>query len=220
MNCSHVQRLLPLYTGDDLPIRKADSVRAHLFECQQCNDLATGYSESLAWVNSAGRIDLDERFFEELRDSVWRGVRAGEKSRSNRRLAWLTLLGSAAAIALIAAIAMFGGRRVEPPVAPEVARETQTRSVDPAALVHPVEKAPSRRVVHRRRPSRVEAVASIPVSAAPEIAGSHNSANAESASPVLDTLRRIEIQTADPTVRIIWLVAEPAETPMLIQTED
>jgi hypothetical protein len=215
MKCTHTKRLLPLYIGGDLPIQQADSVRAHLFACQHCNDLADGHSESAGWLISEGRLDFDERFFEELRDSVWRSVAAEQKasSVSSRRYSWLLLFASAAAIALLAAVPLLHNRKGAPAMARvEVDKDAEPGRTSVAvagisnASQHAKRSGSRRAVRHSEVTTALQAIRSEPRESVES-----PQARDEGAASSTNTVRRIEIQTADPNIRIIWLVRVPTQ---------
>lgn len=225
MKCTHIKRLLPLFAGGDLPVQQADSVRAHLFVCQQCNDLASGFSESSVWLNSEARIDLDDRFFDELRDSVWRSLRAEQTERrpAGIRYSWLSLLAATAAIAVLAAMPLLRSRVVTPSAKVEVAVETKARDHDSGLIpsVSPGKGSGHWQGSHRRGVSRRVAK----VAPVVKVESRRNSESIhtvrEEVTPNTNFIRRIEIQTADPTIRIIWLVQDPAAPVATnIETED
>ena len=220
MKCTHIKRLLPLYAGGDLPIQEADSVRAHLFACQHCNDLAIDFSESSSWLDSQGRVDFDDRFFDELRDSVWQRVRAEQREspQSSWRYAWILLFASATAIAVLAAMPLLRSRDSRAPAKIEVARETRAPDVVSTVTDASPVKQPTRRHINRlsvRRDADAVAVMN------GERPASTESFKLEEPAPSPNVIRRIEIQTADPTIRIIWIVQEPAAPlPTQVETEE
>jgi hypothetical protein len=224
MKCTHIKRLLPLYAGGDLSIQQADSVRAHLFACQHCTDLAIDFSESSAWLSSEGRVDFDDRFFDELRDSVWRSIRVEEGERSVRgwHYAWLLVFAAAAAVAVLAAIPLFRNRGTTAPPRREVAMETKAPEVVPAVADILSATVPAKRPGHRPAVHRSEAASLVPVvSGEPTAHIESFNAVLEEAAPSTNIIRRIEIQTADPTIRIIWLVRAPAApVPTHVETDD
>ena len=227
MKCTHIKRLLPLFVGGDLPIQQADSVRAHLFACQSCNDLAIDYSESAAWLTSEGRLELDEGFFDELRDSVWRSVRREERPRSfvNTKNAWFLVFAAAVATIVFATVPLM--RRAPVTGVPPTARMDHVSSpglkqpgtqVANGRIDQPLIRTHTRRGTHPRREAVAQTVAA---AERPRRLTESPRTMREVTDSDASIMRRIEIQTADPTVRIIWLVQEtPAPVPTQVDTDE
>jgi hypothetical protein len=225
MNCTHTTELLPLYVADDLPPAKAEIVRDHLRECSECRMLAEEFSESREWLQSAAVADLADNFYEDLRADVWGRIDA-EKARlpfwaiwSNLfpRLNWWPVLATAAAL-LLFALGLFTLRRetgsigvptppapvVEVQPTPELLRNTGGETVAKETIkapkiksIRPKERLPLIRIPVPVVPLRV-----------PELAQIEKPAIEQNPEMI-----RIEIQTADPNIRIIWLA--PKEEPPL-----
>lgn len=70
MNCTHIEKLLPLYVEGDLDAERAEMVLAHLDACRECQARATEYEESQSWLRSYSPPEFDQTFFDGLRQSV------------------------------------------------------------------------------------------------------------------------------------------------------
>jgi hypothetical protein len=220
MNCTHTAELLPLYVADDLPPAKAEIIRDHLRECSECRALAEEFAESREWLQSAAVADLPDDFYKTLRADVWRRVDA-EKARLPLwaklfpGLNWWPVLATAAAL-LLFAVGLFTLRRetgsigMPMPPAP-VAVVKPTPEIMPAGgTVAKVEiKTPKTKLTRlQNRLSLIRVPLPVAPLRVPELARIDQPA-IEQAPEML----RIEIQTADPNVRIIWL-APKEETPL------
>jgi hypothetical protein len=224
MNCTHTAELLPLFVADDLPPAKAEIVRDHLRKCSECRTLAEEFSESREWLQSAAVAELPDNFYEDLRANVWGRIDA-EKARlpfwagwSNLfpRLNWWSMLATTAAL-LLFAVGLFTLRRgtesielptppalvagVRPPPIPESMPEVKAEITTPksprAKSIRSKGKLPLIRVPFPVAPLTVPDLARI----------------AQPAIEQNQEMIRIEIQTADPNIRIIWL-APKEEAPL------
>lgn len=70
MNCTHIEKLLPLYVEGDLDRERMEMVMTHLEACQECQERAAEFEESQSWLRSYAPPDFDEAFFDGLRQSV------------------------------------------------------------------------------------------------------------------------------------------------------
>ncbi|MEP7271120.1 MAG: zf-HC2 domain-containing protein [Acidobacteriota bacterium] len=244
MTCTHIQDLLPLFTGGDLSLQKADSVRAHLFACQDCSSAAADYEASQSWLSSSSKPNFDDLFFESLRESVWRDIRT-EANAAPRASAWTWLLATVTLALLCAGVfiarrdASRGkGTQIQPPIVGEEAhrvgpsdssgaREPSPKTIETRRTRGSMSNVKRLHVLTTRwepglpelpsmRNHLVEAIPLTPlipmtVLGTFVLTASSNRLPVET-SPVL---RRMEIQTSDPTVRIIWLVAEETPRPLV-----
>ena len=195
MNCTHIQNLLPLYIEGDLPSQQADTVRAHLFSCPQCRESASEYEASQEWLRASASTQLEDQFFDDLRASVWRGIEDNRKPGPFfPRWSWAI----AVALLLITAGVLLYSRRIQPlsdvPNLVKVSPEKRPEVTITAA----------HRATVKRRPRQVRPLRMIPLLPVPAQAERTEVANDGS-----DSMLRIEIQTADPNIRIIWLVPKP-----------
>ena len=79
MNCTHIEKLLPLYVEGDLDAERAETVLAHLNACRQCQECAAEYEESQGWLRSYSPPEFDETFFDGLRQSVQSEIARAER---------------------------------------------------------------------------------------------------------------------------------------------
>ena len=239
MNCTHVERLAPLYAGGDLESDQAEAVRAHAESCARCGRLIAEYQENQGALRSYLPPEFDEATLAELRGAVRGGI--AQMRAPSPWLRWLAphwqWRPAAAAMALLLA----GGwalyahldrtqsgakpgsdpaaepRRSQPTVTPQIVkvdpdadRAEERSTAQPQKLT----RAPHRRsrAVERAAPQLPPAPEATPPAL---IAAEHRAWEAAAIPSPTDTpaeeMLRIEIQTADPNIRIIWLAPKPAD---------
>jgi hypothetical protein len=74
MKCRRVKKLLPLYVEGDLASNRAESISAHLDWCGQCNWLADEYKESQNWLRTNQAPEFDQAFLDSFKSTVMRRV--------------------------------------------------------------------------------------------------------------------------------------------------
>ena len=188
MKCAKVRRALSLYAGHDLDAGGTRKIAVHLAECENCRSIEANLRESRAWLESAPPPPMDESDFASIRRGVWRRIETDRRvaGKDPPRAGRLGLAGGLLAGALLA---VFLFLRPRPEALQPVAREI---AVSPAAALPlepsgTVESSPSpapRNPTHSLSHARVR----------PAMTGARRS------------VVKIEFQTANPDVRIIWLV--------------
>jgi anti-sigma factor RsiW len=185
MTMNHVLDLLPFWVGGDLTREEMEAVDRHLAGCAACRDAATRIRTSQAWLKDALASPFEASDRERLRRGVLDRIRTEPTGRPTRRLALPSSLFATAAVLLVAFLTWHPYRGTVPV---------------------PVQGTPP--------PPKVAEKASPPVpqprTAPPEIArATHLHARSlpkqESESPPQGEPARIEFQTSDPNIRIIWL---------------
>jgi Putative zinc-finger len=200
MKCSRVERILPLSVGEELEGRQKREVEEHLAACEGCRLLQRDLLRSRAWIASIPVPPLGEAESGELRRGVWReiesrGLRAGGAPPRYRRFA---LSGAAGLlVAVLAGLSVLsrgrpGGVASPPAAAVPAAPEETVAAVAPPRTVAVEESAAPEPVPAKARPLRARA--------------------GRDTGAVPSEVVRIEFQTANPDVRIIWLVKKGAET--------
>lgn len=230
MNCRRVRRLIPLYVEDDVDASVARRVAAHIEWCGQCNWLADEYRESQGWLRASALPEFDENQLSAIKHSVLTEIAAIRQRPS--ALALLAQWNRRHVLALSTAVLMIFGMvllylyqtRVKTTPSPVVAKETrpedesQSEPANPSTVAKP---APGAHPKPRRLPSHEHRrlVARTPRMTAPdknesqvaEVAtqSAQTVMRSDSSATSKETLR-IEIQTSDPLIRIIWFA--PKET--------
>jgi hypothetical protein len=225
MNCTRVEKLLPLYAGGDLPPRVAEAASAHLVDCEACRRLAAEYEQSRSWLVSAAAPEFDEQFFADLRGAVRREV-ALERALPEPRSGFALLIGwkplAATAALLLGGLLTYRSlewqrpsaakdeqvvrERADEPGKPNSRSETATRQARPRqAQTQTIRRRP-----RRTPPTEFAQPAPNLIVQEPRAVSGESEAAAQADSGAPPEALRIEIQTADPNIRIIWFV--PQET--------
>jgi anti-sigma factor RsiW len=74
MSCQGIRELLPLFVEDDLPGRQARRVRRHLAGCSACAGVADEYRQSQEWLRASASPAPSGPALDMLRRSVWRRI--------------------------------------------------------------------------------------------------------------------------------------------------
>jgi hypothetical protein len=231
MLCAHAEKLIPLFAGDDLPAREADALRLHLESCANCRRLSAEFEESRDWLREFSAPQLDEATLDGMRDSVLRDI--GRIEHRSRRLQWIVpgwnlRFVSAASLALLLFGVLFSlaiNRRQSPhnpesnraEIASDETTGGRTNNDKQIAIDKPYRRKFRRKPIKRapEESQQTEAVRIEPdlitqnMAADPEVDQS-----AEPGPEIADlapnrNMLRIEIQTADPNIRIIWFAPRP-----------
>ncbi len=206
MRCRKARTLLPLFVGSDLFPDEEARVAEHLRGCATCRELEARHRRSLELVKE-GVLDppFDERDYVAVRRAVRQSLETAPAGLGSReRLAGFFEGRKIAALLLAAALALAAGLAVsllhskkssrapgaEPMTVAERAVPKAAESVGspaPSAIPHSTGPAP---VARRGRPRHIAATASSAIAA----------------------VSRIEMQTSDPNIRIIWFLRAPDGT--------
>lgn len=206
MNCPDFEGPIALYVGDDLPESEVAAVVAHLNECAACRTFAEELSACHVVVQSLCHVDIAPARVDELRRDL-------VERFSARARGWHFLTGlfqprwAMAALFVIAAGIALGVillplntveeavRTFDPPLAirvePGVPVADETAPNRSKPKFHPISHSPRRRTP----PAKVQMTKE----------------DVRLAAHIAPEPQRLEIQTADPNVRIIWFVQPPAE---------
>ena len=245
MQCTHAEKLIPLFAGDDLPAREANALRHHLESCANCRRLADEFEDSRKWLRGFAEPQFDDAMLDELRDSVLGEIgRVENRSRLqwivpglNLRFAFVTslallLLGAWFGLVINrrqpthnrnsdrAEVRQGGGKQAELPYgkAPDdrASNDKQTahgkpnrrgstrKSIKPGLNESPLTE--ERMVEPGLIAQNMDTVESATdPSFSPDPANTDPDANKD--------MLRIEIQTADPNIRIIWFAPKSDASP-------
>lgn|GEM_PF-693080 len=251
MNCTQIEKLIPLYVGEDLKPREAGQVRRHLESCPNCRQLTTEFEESRNWLRHFATPQFDETIFDGLRDALHQEI-APMQPRSSwlPRFDWLApaqfmpawnrrvvLAGSIALLILVSGFVIYLSRREGSNQPNQANRKMATTDSTPGPRNQPektgqpgqddaaainsrsVRKRPiAGRFAAKARPTALPPVqtddlVSVTASQLTDLISStiespieppvNNDGNDLDVERDRDMLR-IEIQTADPKIRIIW----------------
>jgi anti-sigma factor RsiW len=182
----HVLDQLPLWVEGDLNPTEAAAVETHLAQCPTCHESAENLRSSQAWLREGMASPFDAGDQDRLRRRVMDQIRAEAAVKPFPRFKVRpALLAACAASILVASLVwrMEQGRLTRS-TAVEVP-STKVAALPPLPVPQP------RKIEHQATPRPQARVAPGPKS--------------ETESPPLGEPARIEFQTSDPTIRIIWL---------------
>jgi hypothetical protein len=231
MNCNQVNKLLPLYAGHDLVKSREHLVTAHLQTCAACSLAAAAYRDARELMHDFAPPVFGDEVYAEIRRTVWQQIERKPKWRSvfesvtvwfEPQFAW------AAAAVLMVTVSIVGLYFINrefavrptgivdiPKIVPAIGPAPERPGVAPLITG---EGLTSRRLANmpkrQRRPDRMVApdrgnslVAYSPdvevttVQSSSPVVGTDNM---DFAAPGADKTLRMEIQTKNPNIRIIW----------------
>jgi hypothetical protein len=233
MNCRRCEHLMPLYVEGDLKSGLADQVSEHLDWCGKCNWLFDEYKESQSWLRSPSAPEFGDAELSALKAGILKRVAETTTRPSlfaNLMQHWSRrqVFALSTALLIIAGVVLLYVYQTRVKIVvpiPQVADSLPDEQPKQQALDAGSEKASGPGVNKRhRQPKRryIKAGRSEPALARRivEPNGSEARSAAETTRvPTVDSsarfadvpaMLRIEIQTSDPNIRIIWFA--PKET--------
>jgi hypothetical protein len=249
MRCTHAEKLIPLFAGDDLPARETDALRRHLESCANCRRLAGEFEDSRDWLRGFAAPQFDEAMLDGMRDSVLRDI--GRLENRARWIRWLVpgwnlrfAFATSLALLLLGAFIGLMINRRQPQYDPQSNQAEKRKGGGNQVELQPG-KAPEDRANNDerittgkpdRRKSRRKAIKpglneppqTKELMAEPDLIAkntdvtepaTNQSAGNDPANTDPDAnqnMLRIEIQTADPNIRIIWFAPMPGASPATI----
>jgi putative zinc finger protein len=230
MNCKEVERFLPLFAGGDLAERLEQPISRHLQSCASCALVARDYRQSAELLQQFAAPAFSDEVYAEIRRSVWRQIdaapqRAWRFTIFGVRLRPPMIFATAAALFIAISAGIYfirpAGSVPEPvaanssggnvqPVSRSVVDQPATRSSrsEGGSDRRQVDFGRSRRRLDRRRaPGRAPSLArnspdaeSSKGEAAPQVNSLVNTVEVLPGEKLL----RMEMQTRNPNIRIIW----------------
>ncbi|NOT63235.1 MAG: zf-HC2 domain-containing protein [Acidobacteria bacterium] len=206
MNCTRIAQWLPLYASSDLSDAQSVQVRAHLAQCESCATLADEYAAAREWMQGTGAPEFDETFFAELRYGVRQKLAAQSVRAAWWTLRWQPLVVAVALLLLmIFSLRLFQTKGVPPTnIAKRHAPLQQPEAVPtPIPPINELAQTQKPRVPWRKhgRALRIKQEEKDTI-----VATATEPARVDEVEKVAEpVMSRIEIQTADPNIRIIWL---------------
>lgn len=176
----HVLHQLPHWVEGDLDAAGLAAVDRHLAQCPDCRSAAEALRASQIQLRTAMASPFETADRERLRRQVMAQIPVEAAAKPVHRLAPRSALLAACAASLLLAVFLW---RQDVPI------ERRQPSVDPTATPQPSQPVPRTAAIPRELP--------------PPTTRGRPAPPRETPPPASPT--RIEFQTADPTIRIIWL---------------
>ena len=200
MKCRKVEKALPLFVGRDLDRARMSEVAAHLAACERCRGLRAELAAGRAFLEASPAPPLlSQDDYAALRRAVWRRIETGAGSPAVGRAGRLILASAGVLAVAFAAILVLRARSELPRAS---GRSGAPPREEPAVAALPV--------TAREEPPP-------PLAPATSVGNTSHRAVRPAGRGPESSVVRIEFQTANPDVRIIWLVkkgeAAPAAAP-------
>jgi hypothetical protein len=243
MNCRRVEKLIPLYVEGDLTSGIADRLASHIEWCGRCNWLADEYKESQSWLRSSESPEFDEASLTGLKAGVLRRIadtsaRPSLLASLMQQGSHRQVFALSAAMLIIFGVVVFyiyqarmsANPRVveavkqaperEGPPSNEPQQPTHTGTAPGAGLSKP--HHPKNQAYIRARawtPINLEQTFEPPFVSKTNPPEQSGTSSAGPADALLESgndspqMLRIEIQTSDPNIRIIWFAPKEVESP-------
>lgn len=235
MNCKQIEELLPLYSGRDLDEKRSALVTAHLQACADCARVAGEYREAVEFTQQFAPPVFSDHVYTSVRRQVMQQIEDKPtapllpqllSSWFRPRMAW----GAASAL-LIAfgflALFLVVNRKADVPVAnnhpvvngPEQTPESTPSRTTDVAGPEKIKPAEDKRKRLMNRPSLMAVKAVDNSLRAASVSPKLPDPQAVNGWPVVDATPgksplRVEMQTKDPNIRIIWF-SQPNSKPAL-----
>lgn len=216
MRCDRVRELIALQEHGDATAAELKTIAAHLATCTGCIAFAAAPAPEVARYRE--HLPVSDVDFARIRANVM----ATASARSRRAsIAWGRPIAALAAVFVLAFAGLLTWRRPASPAAPDVTTPRPAQVIAPQPTLPPapadeptVEALVDRQPETPRQIERRTAVRTVPPRKA-QTAG----ADETTATEVIPLV--IEIHTADPDVRILWIGSQPAAaTNPTIRMED
>ncbi|HST23840.1 MAG TPA: zf-HC2 domain-containing protein, partial [Blastocatellia bacterium] len=228
MNCRRIEELIPLYVECDLETDQAGRVSAHVETCGSCSALVAEYESSQAWLRLNTLPDFDEAMLEDMKRGVMREIDEARERPSFFGFFARSLMPGRAFAAVAALLIIFAAfalyiywgkssagsnddKLANGIVVPEDVLTSDGLKQAPRAdlVVQPyrVKRYPGRVYGRNRSGERPKFDRVI----MPE---TDNTVARKTADVPIETeeMTRIEIQTGDPNIRIIWFSPKESDS--------
>jgi hypothetical protein len=217
MKCESVRELVPLYVERDLPSRRQEMVRGHIEGCSDCLVVVEQFRISQRWLHGVRAPQISGAMLDRMRRGVWRRIDAVPgPSRLwrdvERALAFMRHWAAQPAIAVVAvAMVAFGSVAVSrvSGLGDRSAQQMEAADGDLSAMdgigsesLEEDDNLFAETAPDEPTADRMLAEAEVDDEIEPEAAMDDESRRGDD--------QRIEIQTGDPDVRIIWLSDDKA----------
>jgi hypothetical protein len=224
MNCRRIEKLIPLYVEGDLDHDESGAVLAHLNTCESCSALISEYEASQSWLRSNMLPDFDDAMLDDFKRGVMREIDEARARPSFFNFSARPLMPGRAFAAVAALLIIFAafalyiylGRSTAVSNDRMVAQET----AEPEKPV--VGKDPEQEYIAQpRHEKRIvsKATGRSRRGERPKLdrVNTHGTDNAVAQKTVdvpteTEETMRIEIQTGDPNIRIIWFSPKESDS--------
>ena len=234
MNCKQVEELLPLYAGRDLEEKRATLISEHVQMCAACARVADEYRDSIQLSGQSAPPVFSEAVYAGIRQRVLREIEteATAPSRSQAiaslfrpRLTWAIASVLLIIVSLFAIYFFVNKGKDEQQLANKPPAEVQPDTKEhpesgsqPSALPRTVNTGNKKQQlagIPRARPKRSRAlnITANNVSSQPATLPEPTLFPPPSSAALVKTMR-VEIQTKDPKIRIIWFL-QPETKPAM-----
>lgn len=224
MNCRQIEKYLPLYAGHDLSGSREQSIAAHLQSCGACTEALADFQNTRELMPALSVPSFNEEVYADIRKSVWRRIESESRPTLfasvaawfQPRLAWAAtaaLLVTLSVVGVYVLAQKFTVRPNDIAVVPETVPLPQSGenggsdSPPPEPPRRPRQAgAPNRqqRTVRTMAPERcITARAYSPDVQVPKVESSSPATGADNVDLGSGSVR-MELQTRDPNIRIIW----------------
>ncbi|HEY6046386.1 MAG TPA: zf-HC2 domain-containing protein [Pyrinomonadaceae bacterium] len=228
MNCESVKALLPLYVSRDLDEERVQLVSAHVHSCAACSKSAQEYNRTRDLLHEFAPPAFSDAVYSGIRENVWREIARERESKPapltqfvaglfRPRFRWAVVSTLIVAAGLIT-FYFIANRGNDQRQLAGVQRQTSSRTPDATPASSPANTGTVPRI--HRSPTRERAVPA--ADRAPALAETRNRQPTGSTEAALDSHKvaepgsvqssekvfRLEMQTKDPNIRIIWLTPQ------------
>ncbi|HEY0322712.1 MAG TPA: zf-HC2 domain-containing protein [Pyrinomonadaceae bacterium] len=243
MNCTTVEKLLPLYVEGDVAVPLMTKVRAHLSSCGHCRSLEEEFRASQSRLHNLAVPEFGADFYEQIRGAVLTEINSSPLARPSVFHTLRTLFMWRPALAFsFALLVLFGAlsfglyRSLIKPDAPLLVIEQSMGEFNPVEMAEAAvqnvkddsikESGGVRQQDITERNNILQQKSQIsgqrivrPESSIPLSIVAHVSSVAENTqangrtveASATQAVARMDIQTSDPNIRIIWLGRKPSE---------
>jgi putative zinc finger protein len=224
MSCKHIQELLPLYVGRDLDEKRERLVATHVESCPACAAEADEYRESRQLLQEFAPPAFSDTVYANMRQNVLRDIKSNGPTFAESVASFFRpRLTRAMATLVLIAFALFGlyfltNRQPAPnqmvinpiPAVPTVPRESpENKSAPQPSRSDQTDRTAANQP--RRQRNYRKAIANESSSVAVN-AVKQSPLNRDVSPTMMDSfpppdegnIIRVEMQTKDPNIRIIW----------------
>lgn len=240
MNCQQVEELLPLYAGRDLDVKSAASVEAHIQTCAACAKAANEYDEAFQLTQQFAPPVFSEGVYAGMRQRVLRELQSQQRTPAwtqtivglfRPRLSWAVASVLLIAVSLFALYFVMKRGSVRKDLAKAASSNQRSDPQDGRQAAPP---SPEKRREHslanvhqdgskKRRKTSVARMNDRTANSQNSVAARQQVPPRKLSEPVVlqpfevdasgETMR-VEMQTKDPNIRIIWF-SQPNVKPSL-----